>query len=383
MPTNLFSGCRSRKPASRFLFGCLILLTGLTQEVSAQGGKGILFRKDPLTSLAQLASAEKKAIFIELYSPDCHVCQSFEPTWNDNRVGDFYNRRFVSRKLDIAAPETARFLHEHRLYVPSLPLLLFLDSTLAVRHAQVVSNSVNDVIAAGEKVFRPGGASSDFPVMFTQGERHPNFLIEYGFFSRIVCDSVANRAAMEAYAAGLPAAEYGSRQSFLVLQKIVTDAFNPLFQYMMTHKAEFERAHTPKAVRETGENIVMTTLYRSDAGQFSPVQFSELRKYLVALGIPESEVTARTLVPELNAALRRQDVAEVRRLMNQPRVRQTTDPDEVVYLAGYVGSRVRDAAVLKDMSAWCGSWLQKKTSEKQRSELSKVKTSIDMALKGN
>ena len=51
-------------------------------------------------------------------------------------------------------------------------------------------------------------------------------------------DTVSNVAAMNAYAKKIPKSQYGNNTSFLVLQKIIMDDENEIFQI---HDSKFKR----------------------------------------------------------------------------------------------------------------------------------------------
>jgi thioredoxin-related protein len=62
-----------------------------------------------LRTVFDLAKVQNKAVFLEAYAPTCHVCMAFKPTFENQQVGDIYNKNYISYKLDMTSPEAAGF----------------------------------------------------------------------------------------------------------------------------------------------------------------------------------------------------------------------------------------------------------------------------------
>jgi thiol-disulfide isomerase/thioredoxin len=208
----------------------LLLVANIT---IAQKPGGIQFKTTPVSSLFQEARRSGKPVFVEIYSPTCHTCQSFIPTLADSRVGKFYNAKFLSTKLDIALPATQAFLQSRRLFVPSLPLFLYFDPQQNLVHFAMSNNTTDEVIRHGTNALNPQVRSQTMKARYQQGERSANFLIDYAMFARVTKDTVANMAAMTEYARQQSPATFANETNWLALQKLVLDFENPMFQYML------------------------------------------------------------------------------------------------------------------------------------------------------
>lgn len=334
-----------------------LLLAILTKSVNVvaqvSSTKGVAFEPSSLQEVQKRAITSNKSIFIELFSPSCHVCESFKPTFNQPIVGDYYNSKFISYKLDVDSKEAQEFLQKQHIYVPSLPLLFFYDKNMNLEHIQVVNNSANDLIAAANKAQHAGAKSVNFKHFFKQGERNSNFLIELAFFSRIVCDTTTNIEAVNAYVKDLPFSEYTSQTAFLVMQKVCMDAFNPLFDYFITNKAFFEKTYSPSLVKEVGENITMMTLYSGRANTFSIHQLDQLSNYLTKIGIAEKDVQSRTLIPELNFYIKQDNGIEASKRIDLFLSKVKTVPNDVNFLAQYISERSKNTTLLEKGISLC------------------------------
>ncbi|MFR7824172.1 MAG: thioredoxin domain-containing protein [Odoribacter splanchnicus] len=69
--------------------------------VSAQN-EGIRFEKPEWKQVVRKASKEKKLIFVDCYTSWCGPCKELAKNiFPQKVVGDFYNRHFVSTKVDM------------------------------------------------------------------------------------------------------------------------------------------------------------------------------------------------------------------------------------------------------------------------------------------
>ncbi len=310
-------------------------------------GQGVTFIQGNLRTPFTQAKAQGKLVFLEVYSPTCHVCESFIPTFKNASVGKAFNDRFVSYKLDVNTPEAQAFLSKQNLFVPSLPLFLFFDSNVKLIHAQSTENSTQQLVALAARVADPKQRAQSYQNRFRQGERNTSFLADYGYFTRIVKDTVSNIQAMQAYTKALKPTDYTSKSTFAVIQKVLLDAENPLFDYFMTHLALFKSKFPGEDLKKTGEYIIMTTLYSSRAAVMTPVRIQKLGVYMNTLGFDKKSIENRTLIPELNALIRTQQWAQVVERVNRYERLGSPGPDEFTYLGGYLKSKSQNPQVVQ------------------------------------
>ncbi|MBO9638194.1 MAG: thioredoxin family protein [Siphonobacter aquaeclarae] len=291
------------------------------------------------------AASVHKPVFIEVYSPTCHVCESFVPVFNKPSVGKFYNDRFVSYRLDINSQEAQGFLAKQGLIVPSLPLFLFYDENVRLLHAQNLNNTEKEVTGTGSKALNPAERASGYKDRFAKGDRAAAFLSEYSLYTRIVRDTVSNIQVMNAYAKSIRPVEYVS--AFPLIKKALLDAENPLFTYFVTHLEEYRKKNAPADVKQAGESVIMATLYSSRGNQMSSDRISKVASYLLLLGFDRKTMENRSLLPELNALFRERKTLQA--MTRVDRYLQTTQPglDEYLYLSNYLPARSSDPLVLR------------------------------------
>ncbi|WP_338870408.1 thioredoxin family protein [Spirosoma sp. SC4-14] len=348
----------------------ILLLVLIANVAIAQAQKaGIQFKEAPIERVFQDARRAGKPVFVEIFSPTCHVCQSFIPTLADARVGKFYNSKFVSTKLDIGQPSTRAFLDKKHLFVPSLPLFLYFDPQQNLIHFAMSNNTTDEVIRHGTIALDPKSRSQSMKSRYQQGERSAAFLIDYAMFGRVTKDTVANMAAMNDYVRQQSPATYANQTNWLALQKLVLDFENPMFQYMLAHLDTYRKAYGAEPTQQVAENILMSSLYSSRGAQFPVSKILQIRQDLTKIGIDPRVAANRTLLPEVNAYFRAHQTAKaVERMDNQVNSNQLTVP-EYIYISRLFNRASPDASDVPTVLKWLNKGLATKPSPKEQADL--------------
>lgn len=347
----------------------IIFLLLFVANVALAQKAGIQFKTLPIETVFKEARQTGKPVFVEVFSPTCHTCQSFIPTLADSRVGKFYNSRFVSTKVDIAQPSTRAFLDKNRLFVPSLPLFLYFDPQQNLVHFAMSNNSADEVIRHGTNALNPSARSQTMRARYQQGERSANFLIDYAMFGRVTKDTVANMAAMNDYARQQSPATFANQTNWLAMQKLVLDSENPMFQYMLDHLGAYRKAYGAEPTQQVAENILMSSLFSGRGAQFPIARILQIRQDLVKVGIDPKVAANRTLLPEVNAYFRAHQTAKaVERMDNQVNSNQLSVP-EYLYISRLFNRSSPDAIDAPTVAKWVGKALAMRPPAKEQADL--------------
>ncbi|HLL94784.1 MAG TPA: thioredoxin family protein [Spirosoma sp.] len=330
---------------------------------------GIKFSPMPVEKVFQEAQRTGKPVFVEVFSPTCHTCQSFVPTLADARVGKFYNSKFISTKVDIAQPATRAFLTKNRLFVPSLPLFLYFDPKENLVHFALSTNSADEVIRHGTNALNPQARSQNMKSRYQQGERSASFLIDYAMHGRVTNDTLASIAAMNDYARQQSPAQFANKTNWLALQKLVLDFENPLFQYMLNHMDQYRKAYGADQAEQVADNILMSSLYSSRGAQYPVAKILQIRQDLAKIGIDPKVAANRTLLPEISAYFRAHQTAKAaERMDSQVNANQFSVP-EYLYVARLFNRTSPDAADAPTVAKWVGKALAMRPPAKEQADL--------------
>jgi thiol-disulfide isomerase/thioredoxin len=332
----------------------IIILCLLIVNISfAQKGTAFL-QTGNLRTVFDLAKAQNKPVFLEVYAPTCHVCNAFKPTFDLPKVGSYFNQNFVSYKLDITTPEGAAFLNKQGLYILSTPTLLFFDKDVKLMHINILgenNNSANVLIDAGTKALNPAQRTSAYKASFRSGNHETNFLIEYGLISRVMRDTIDNISAMNAYAKKIPKSQYGNNTSFLLLQKVIIDDENDIFKFFINNLPNFYSKNDKKLVNQTAENIIMYSLYSSRGMKYSTSKINSVRANLAKLGVDKKSIDGRVWREESKAYFRENQPAKAIAVLTKL-IDAKTDKSSYSFLSNWVKSSTSDKTALVTAAQW-------------------------------
>ena len=348
--------------------GHLLLLISFLCGLQAIAQKGIAFQQAPLTTVFKTAQKTGKLVFVEVYSPDCHVCQSFVPTLADSRVGKSYNSKFVSTRADINQPAIREWIKSKKYYVPSLPLFLYFGSGGEIVHFAMSQNSADELIRHGNNAVSPATRSQTWKQRYAGGEKSANFLIDLAMYSRVICDTVTNMAAMEDYARLQPANTHTSNNNWLVTQKLVLDMDNPLARSLVSNIGVYKKQYGQAAV-DVAENILMSSLYSGRGGRYPPAQIKQVYEGLTRIGIDQKMASSRTLLPEVNAYFRLKQGNLAADRMNTHVATHSLSVPEYVYVARLFNRNSPDEADVLSLIKWTEKALALKTTPGEQADL--------------
>jgi thiol-disulfide isomerase/thioredoxin len=340
------------------LIKCLILVTFICS--STFGQKGINFIKTSNFYVAvNAAKQQNKLLFVEAYAPDCHVCMSFKGTFAQPQVGAVYNTNFINFQLDVNNPDNLAILKKYKIIINATPTFIFFEpKTMKVIQVKAFGEKDNSVISVnqiGQRAANPQEQVGNFPIKFKSGDRNPAFLLNYAQYARIMGDTLTNIKMMNEFAKVLPSNQYVTQGTINILQTVMMNHDNELFDYFVTHLSEYNRAFDPNMVRMIHENIFQIVL-TSQINHLNSTSIAKIKSQMKTTGMDPSGIIRRTWLAESHLYFKQKKAAEgikviqnlIKALPNAP------GPKEYQYLCDYVKSKTTDKKALKYAQAnWC------------------------------
>lgn len=298
--------------------------------------QGVQFIKGTVKEAFEAAKQQNKPLLLEIYSPTCHVCQSFMPIFESREAGSLVNPLFVAYRIDVNSTEFAAFEKVQKIFVPSLPLLMFYDANGKFIHHGVLGENqgVPEIRNAAFNALDSGKRSSIYKSAFAKGNREENFLIEYALLNRIQRDTTQNIATTAALYNSFNKSELGSRMSWLILYKLVLDVDNGFFKHWIKNP-NAANDFSGGTQRDVLENVIFSSLYSNRGAKYSAEKIGQVKGYLSDLGRTMTEINRMTLLPEAKALMK--EGKTLRAIQNVETYLKTTIPtaSELSFLVGH------------------------------------------------
>ena len=157
-----------------FLFVILLCwgIVGFTQD-------GVNFEHLSFKEALDKAQAENKLVFVDCYTSWCGPCRNMtEHIFPQEKVGDYFNSKFVCVKYDMEKGEGKELNKRYKANIIGFPTLLLIDKKGKVVH-QMAGFQEADVLIAGMKAGKEGKSLFAYRDRYTAGERDFAFLKEY------------------------------------------------------------------------------------------------------------------------------------------------------------------------------------------------------------
>jgi thioredoxin-related protein len=335
-----------------------ILITLLLPFFSLAQGINFL-QVNSLQEARAEAIKQNKLLFMEIYAPDCHICNSFKGVFTQAAVGGIYNKNFVNYQLDIRNPANQMALKQAGIIVNATPTFVFFEpKSMKIVQARIFGekeNTVTRVNAIATKAANPAEQAAQFPKRLAAGEKNPGMLVNYAEYARITGDTLANIQAMNAYIALLKPAQYSSQSTFNLMQVALMSPDNRLFDYFIRNLNYYNSIYDPSTVRMIYENIFQITLTSSRSTRLGEAGLMKLKSQMARTGLDRSSIVRRTWMVESDMLFKQRKATQAMKVIDEliNSMPSALGPKENQFLCDYVKGKTKDASALKKAKNWC------------------------------
>jgi thioredoxin-related protein len=341
------------------LFLHILLFASLAIQLPAQ--KGINFIKTTsLQTAINTAKQQNKLLFVEVYAPDCHICNSFKGTFAQPQVGNLYNTSFVNFQLDIRKPENQKALQQLKIIINATPTFLFFEpKSMKLVQAKAFGEKENTIInvnSIAQKAANPADQSTNFATKFKSGERSFAFLLNYAQYARLTGDSTTNLKVVNELIKVMPTNQYVSQSALNIIQMVMMNNNNALFDYFVSHLAQYNRIADPSLVNMIYENIFQIVMTSSQVNKLSAAEIMKLKDQMAKAGIDKGSIVRRTWMAESILLFKQKKAMAAIQVIEGliDVLPSAPGPKEYQYLCDFVKSKTKDKAALKFAQAnWC------------------------------
>jgi thioredoxin-related protein len=224
----------------KMIFSVLVACVVLT---SAFAQTGIDFQHGTWAETLAKAKAENKLVFLDAYTSWCGPCKWMTANvFPNDTIGTFFNKNFVSAKLDMEKGEGTKVAAKYR--VQAYPTYLFINGEGEVVHQAAGAMGVQRFLALAQDANNPAKQMGALDKRFKNGDRDPQFLFDMAYAkSNAAADPTpyAN-AYLEVQK------DWAKPDAQKVIFDMIDDPTHKGFQYMIDHRKAFETAFGARGV---------------------------------------------------------------------------------------------------------------------------------------
>ena len=221
---------------------CLTISLLASTQIFSQG---IIFRQDDWQNVLMQAKAQKKLIFVDIYTTWCGPCKEMDKkTFTEVSVGDKFNASFINYKID--AEKGFGVTLAKRYNVTSYPTCLFVDPSENLIYKQEGLLRAFDLLKEAGMVINNQATAKPLYALdkvYESGGRDTEFLNEY-LAVRSLYDRIDNRDLVEEYVKSLTTIQYSADKTLRIIVnngfKIDGKAFDLLLKFREKAESLFE-----------------------------------------------------------------------------------------------------------------------------------------------
>ena len=266
------------------LFSFAFFLLSLQQSVAQNS---VSFDESNYESIIKRSKAEKKPVFLMIYATWCPHCNKMKKeVFTDKGVIDFLNSNFILAQQD-GDSEAGKIL-KAKFKVKSLPTFIFLDQNETELYKLSGEYTPEALISESKNALNP---LMQFPYLEKQ------FYSDYKNYDKCMAYLMALRKGNDRkilsvpahkYLATLPEKDLATNQNWMIISNGVTDIKSKEFQYVLSHKKDFEAVVGENRVKRKMVNIV-TELLKPLVESLDTVNYFKQRPIATSIAIRETD----------------------------------------------------------------------------------------------
>lgn len=355
----------------------VFLFTFFSQTTLAQG---IRFLNTDFTNLLATARQQKKLAFVEVYLTGCPHCEALDPVLMEKKVGDYFNSRFVSMKLEANSPSSKALQEKKQLHYPQFPLLFFFDSEGNLLHQATPADKptraefIDEVIRHASDALTPATRTSGYAARYAGGERGLDFLINLANHAKTTRDTTLLLSVTNDFG-GLfvQPADLESPAAFYILSRFIDDFRHPMARYFFEHLDAFRTRHGAKEVQQAGENILFQSLYGRPTNSLNSADVKAIRARMESLGTPAPVAAMRTILKELEAYFREDNAATATARFDDYRRTAALSLQDYAYLMRFFNEKSPDSSYAPSLINWVNDVLKSiKPGDQNKAEVAEL-----------
>ncbi|WP_405291778.1 thioredoxin family protein [Algibacter sp. Ld11] len=197
--------------------------------------QGVSFEHGTFSEVLEKAKKENKLVFMDCYTTWCGPCKWMtKEIFPQKEVGDFFNKNFVSIKVDMEKGEGVEL--NTRYGVKAYPTLLFIDANGQIIHQLVGGKPADELIKGAENALNPSMTMSAMTKKYENGERDLDFVLSYIDVLDQAYSKKESQKVSKELMSKLPVKKFANKDMFKVIANSDVDYNSEAYQYVLKNK---------------------------------------------------------------------------------------------------------------------------------------------------
>ena len=219
--------------------------------------KGIQFTTGNWAAILQEAKSKNKLVFLDAYTTWCGPCKLMsKDVFTDEKVGKFYNARFVNAKINMEEGEGVDLAK--KFSIKAYPSLLFFDGDGNMVHRIAGFQTAEQFLELGRIAMNPIIRLSGMEKRYENGDRNPDFLQALALLKYEAMDGTHTdivNAYMETQE------DWSTEENMRFLFNFTETVDSKLFDYLVDNRLAFEEKFGAPTVQSKIQNLILSKAF--------------------------------------------------------------------------------------------------------------------------
>jgi thiol-disulfide isomerase/thioredoxin len=220
--------------SSTFIFFLILSVITHSQTIA----QGIQWQTGSFESILNKAKAQKKLIYVDIYTTWCTPCKQMDTeVFTNSNVGKIFNDNFINYKIDGEKGEGKDLVEYFEL--ESYPTSMFVDGDWNVIQKLEGFRPVERLLESAEKMKERGkisGSDDDLEQAYIKGRRDAIFLLEYIKVRQL--QKMDNSLILDEYLGKINLEQLKSEQTLKLITENASQLRGRAFDYLISRKTE-------------------------------------------------------------------------------------------------------------------------------------------------
>ncbi len=226
------------------LLPLLLVFSILNAQAQSEKNQGINFRELTFDQAIAQSKVEHLPVFVHGFASWCHFCEFMKDSiYTDKEVGEFYNKNFISIKIDLE--KEGKDLNK-KLRASSFPQILFFDADGEILHRVAGQKQKYSFLQVGKDALDPLKRFQSYEIKYKTGKLSDD---EAPIYFRLLSGAaIEYQPTVNNYLMRIPDSLFTSVNTWRIINEFLREVDMPSMTRFMQRRRDFAMKYTPDSV---------------------------------------------------------------------------------------------------------------------------------------